>query len=412
MLTRIVRRMLGVGTAFVALVGLSGTPRAGELSVVASFNLNDATGAPFAGVTFDTQGNMYGTTGDGNGTLWTIPSGSQTVTVISTFTSGGYGYFPAGGVALDGSGNIFGTAMEGGGFGWGTVFGAPAGGGAPTLLASFSSATGNPLNGPVLDNQGNLYGTSWNAVTGSGTVWELGKGSNSIVILASFNGSIPVSGVTIDSQGNLYGTTNSGGANNSGTIWELTKGSNTITTLASFGPLGPNDGNGFFPSGVAMNSHGNLFGTTYVGGANDDGTVWELAKGSNTITTLASFDGADGSLPNAGVTLDASGNLYGTASGGGASSDGTLFELAAGSHTITTLADFNGTNGSNPYSSVTFGPDGALYGTAANGGSQGAGTVWKYTASAVPEPSSIVTGLIALAMVGGFAMVRRARAAG
>ena len=82
-----------------------------------------------------------------------------------------------------------------------------------------------------------------------------------------------------------------------------------------------------------------------LGGASSDGTVFELAHGSGTITTLASFNGTNGAPPQAGLIMDGSGNLYGTTDEGGASSDGTVFELAQGSGTITTLASFNGTNG-------------------------------------------------------------------
>ena len=93
------------------------------------------------------------------------------------------------------------------------------------------------------------------------------------------------------------------------------------------------------------------------------GTVFELAKGSGTITTLASFNGTDGANPYGGLIMDSSGNLYGTAADGGASGDGTVFELAKGSGTITTLASFNGTNGANPYGGLIMDSSGNLYGT-------------------------------------------------
>ena len=91
-----------------------------------------------------------------------------------------------------------------------------------------------------------------------------------------------------------------------------------------------------------MDSSGNLYGMTYSGGASGDGTVFELAKGSGTITTLASFNGADGSNPLGSLIMDSGGNLYGTTGGGGTYNSGTVFEVVAGSGTITTLASFNG----------------------------------------------------------------------
>ena len=96
-----------------------------------------------------------------------------------------------------------------------------------------------------------------------------------------------------------------------------------LTALASF-----NGTNGTFPAGgLVRDPRGNLFGTTEGGGANGVGTVFELAAGSGTITTLASFDGANGALPVASLVRDPRGNLFGTTEGGGANNDGTVFEL-------------------------------------------------------------------------------------
>jgi uncharacterized repeat protein (TIGR03803 family) len=115
-----------------------------------------------------------------------------------------------------------------------------------------------------------------------------------------------------DAQGNLYGAAQTGGANGRGTVWELKVGSSTITPLASF------DGtNGSEPrGGLVRDAQGNLYGTTRGGGAGDLGTVWELKAGSSTITALASFDGANGSESTGGLVRDAQGNLYGTAVSG------------------------------------------------------------------------------------------------
>ena len=192
-----------------------------------------------------------------------------------------------------------------------------------------------------------------------------------------------------DPLGNLYGTTLSGGANDDGTVFELAAGSGTITTLASF-----NGANGINPvAGLVRDPRGNLFGTTLSGGANGDGTVFELAAGSGTITTLASFNGANGANPAAGLVRDPRGNLFGTTSSGGIgfnpaipfSGFGTVFELAAGSGTLTTLASFNGANGAGPDGDLVRDPRGNLYGTTSSGGAFGGsvggfGTVFELAA--------------------------------
>ena len=240
-----------------------------------------------------------------------------------------------------------------------------------SALASFTDSAGgsNPVAALITDSSGNLYGTaSTGGSSNDGAVFELAKGTGTITTLASFsgtNGATPEAGLIMDSSGNLYSTTELGGAFNAGTIFKLTKGSGTITTLASF-----NGNDGRCPvGGLIMDGSGNLFGTTA-------STVFELAKGSGTITTLASFNGTNGTDPRDSLIIDSSGNLYGTAAQGGTTNDGTVFELARGSHTITALASFNGTDGADPTGSLIMDSSGTLYGTAIAGGAGNDGTVF------------------------------------
>jgi uncharacterized repeat protein (TIGR03803 family) len=237
-----------------------------------------------------------------------------------------------------------------------------------------------------MDSSGNLYGTTnGGGASRDGAVFEVVKGSGTITTLASFNGTnglFPiVSGVIMDSSGNLYGTTSQGGAFGDGTVFEVVKGSGTITTLASF-----NGTNGDSPhGGVIMDSSGNLYGTTSQGGAFGNGTVFEVPKGSSTITTLATFNGSNGAGPVAPLIMDSSGNLYGTAGVGGAFGDGTVFEVPKGSSTITTLATFNGSNGAGPEAPLFMDSSGNLYGTTKGGGASGHGTIFELI-GAVPQP--------------------------
>jgi uncharacterized repeat protein (TIGR03803 family) len=347
----------------------------GTITALASFNGQN----PDGGLVVDSSGNLYGTTfqggAAGDGTVFELPRGSGTIATLASF-NGADGTNPVTGLVMGSSGNLYGTADFGGALGYGTVFELAAGSGTITALASFNATNGADPSGAVnMDSSGNLYGTTWaGGASGVGTVFQLARGSNTITALASFsgnNGENPEGGVTIDGSGNLYGTTYYGGSCGDGTVVELAHGSGTITALFSF-----ND-NGDAPGGLVMDGSANLYGATYSGGVFGDGTLFELAQGSGTITALAVFNGANGANPVGSLVMDSSGNLYGEASAGGASGDGTVFELAHGSGTITTLASFNGSNGQSPAGGLMMDISGNLYGTTSAGGAAGDGTVFE-----------------------------------
>jgi uncharacterized repeat protein (TIGR03803 family) len=139
---------------------------------------------------------------------------------------------------------------------------------------------------------------------------------------------------------------------------------------------------------LVLDQAGNLYGTTYAGGAANNGTVYKLSPGRNgewSEKILHSFaGGTDGANPVAGVVLDGRGNIYGTTALGGSNNLGTVFELAAhgkSHYKYTVLWTFNGTDGTNPYSIPVLDSACNLYGTAASGGSSGAGVVFEVTHS-------------------------------
>ncbi|HXE51685.1 MAG TPA: choice-of-anchor tandem repeat GloVer-containing protein, partial [Tepidisphaeraceae bacterium] len=350
-------------------------------SPVAFFDTSDLGSSPQSNLVADPAGNVFGTNSNGGafgaGTVFEIPAGG-TITTLASFNHAD-GADPDS-LIMDSAGNLYGTTFSGGAGNAGTVFEIAKGTNAISTLGSFGAGNGVNPAGVTVDADGNLFGTTLHGGdVNDGTVFEIAAGSNTVTTLASFNGvtgAVPTGGVTLDSAGNLWGTTQNGGPSDDGTLFEIAKGSNSIDTLVAF-----NGSNGMYPQGtLTSDSSGNLYGTTEAGGAAGYGTVFEIAQGSGTFTTLASADGHSAVFPHGGVIADSSGNLYGSSSGGGVYGDGTVFEIAKGSGAITMLAPL--TNGLQPVGGVLLDAAGDLYGTASSGGDNGGGTVFKLTRGA------------------------------
>ena len=203
-----------------------------------------------------------------------------------------------------------------------------------SLLHSFSQFVfqdgAYPTAGLVLGSNGNLFGTAPSGGLGGGTVYEITR-NGAYSLLHSFSGAdggFPLAGVTFDNSGNLFGTTQDGGLYgfNNGTVYEIDH-NGSFSLLHSFS--GPD---GLFPaSGLIMDRNGNLFGTTVFGGVNGKyggGTAYEIDH-NGSFSLLHSFGNGevDSAYPYGGLTLDNSGNLFGTTAQGGAHGYGTIFEL-------------------------------------------------------------------------------------
>jgi uncharacterized repeat protein (TIGR03803 family) len=349
----------------------------------------------------DSNGNIYGITEYGGtnaaGTVFEVAAGTNAVTPLVSFPEQSPELvYPS--TTLDDSGNIFGTTLLGN-----TVFEIAKGSDSITTLANFGSSPGG-LQSPgfdpdniALDGHGNIFGIDEELGPGNGgAVWELAHGSNIITLVAPFNGDRSgdgpgPTGIVVDPAGNIYGATIYGG--DGGTIFEVADGANTITTVATFNNT---DGNG--PSRIVMDGNGNIFGATTWGGQYNDGTIFELVAGSTTILTLASFNGVDGANPDAGVVLDAAGNIFGTTTAGGGFLDGTVFELPHGSNKLTTLATFNGVNGADAATGVTIDPNGNLFGTTLSGGQFDNGNIFE-----LPDVPTVAPAISSYAVNGGTA---------
>ncbi len=304
--------------------------------------------ATFSGLSLNPAGTYTLAVTDGSlsttlASIVVTAEGTDTVSTVATFP----GISPGAGLVMDTNHDLFGITGSGGTNNDGTIFELAQGSTTITTLASFTSSVG-PNPGLFIDQNGDLFGTTdFGGTNGFGSIFELPKGSNTIMTLASVGGTTGVGlhgDLIMDSKGDLFGTTGGGGPTFDGSIFELAHGSSTIVTLASFDKT-----NGSSPVGeLLMDKNGDLFGTTSQGGAKNDGVIFELAHGSSNITVLASFNLTNGTSPQGSLLADSSGDLFGTASGGGANGLGTVFELVHGSSTITALASFNGADGGVP----------------------------------------------------------------
>jgi uncharacterized repeat protein (TIGR03803 family) len=302
----------------------------------------------------------------GCGTVFKLsPSGGSawTETVLHSFNNNGTdGMNPYAGLVFDSAGNLYGTTYGGGTYSYGTVFElSPAAGGAWTesVLHSFNFSAGdgaNPTAGVILDSAGNLYGTTlgggaysegmaFELTPSTGGSWTETALHNFIYSYSVYDGYGPYGGLILDASGNLYGTTVYGIENGNmtgGTIYELspaTGGTWNETILYYFADA---DGNAPQAS-LVLDSAGNLYGSADYGGTGGlYGTVFELspqAGGGWTPKLLYDFgksSGADGGNPQSALVFDSAGNLYGTTFLGGPSREcaaegafgcGTVFEI-------------------------------------------------------------------------------------
>jgi len=354
------------------------------------------------------DGNLYGTTSGGGahnqGTVFKITA-TGTLTTLYSFCSKSDcadGYQPYAGLIQGTDGDFYGTTTFGGASsacsevsppGCGTVFKiTPAG--KLTTLHHFDLTDGaTPFGGLIQGTDGNFYGTTSGGFTGGvddGTVFKMTP-AGKVTTLHSFDGTdgaSPWAGLIQGTDGNFYGTTRNGGLQGYGTVFKITP-TGTLTTLYSFcSQSGCADG--YFPAGLVQATNGNFYGTISGGGVSTTctgcGTVFKITT-AGTLTTLHTFDGADGMGPTAGLIQATDGNFYGTTAGGGETSTcggcGTVFKITPAG-ILTTLENFDLTDGSTLYAGLVQATNGDLYGTTSFGGAFGAGTVFSLSVGLGP----------------------------
>ena len=393
------KQLFECALALPIMLGLAALPpsaQAQTLTVLHSFT-GGADGNQPMGLVRDSAGNLYGTSLYGGVGFCSLSAGCGTVfkldaagnhTVLHAFTGGVDGSLPWATLTRDSAGNLYGATLNGGAHncdllvGCGTVFKLDAAGNKTVLYMFPGSAVGSLPYGLIRDANGNFYGTTpWGGGGGCldcGTVFKLDSAHKETVLhgfAGGADGSLPYAGVVRDSAGNVFGTTYQGGAFKEGTVFKVDS-TGKETVLHSFG----SGEDGAYPIGGLVPNGQNLYGTTSMGGEfglGFTGTVFKLGKAGQETVVYSFSGGSDGGQPTGNMVHDAAGNLYGTTSDGGASGYGTVFKVdASGKETV--LHSFaGGADGQYPAAGVILDAAGNLYGTTLSGGANNCGTVFK-----------------------------------
>jgi uncharacterized repeat protein (TIGR03803 family) len=372
-------------------------------TVLATFD-GTASGTPEAALVQAEDGNLYGTNygaaGYPFGSLFKITrAGALTTEVLFGFVGGE----PRAAMILATDGNLYGTTTYLGTNEQGTAFRYSPGTGALTVIYNYCSlpncTDGALAHGLIQASDGNLYGTTQISYTPPlypGVVYKMTPAGVQTTLYtfcseASCDDGWDIfSGVVQDNDGNLYGTSFNGGSYNEGTVYKLTP-ANAFTLLHTF----TFDTDGAQPGGLVQAANGILFGISSAGGAYGEGNVFKITT-SGTLTTLHSFCAVsgcpDGSVPSfySSLILGSDGNFYGTTTTGGSANNGTIFKITPGG-AFTSLHSFSGFDGAGPIGSLMQATDGNFYGTTNAGGTGGYGTVFKLATGLAPFVKTVPT---------------------
>jgi uncharacterized repeat protein (TIGR03803 family) len=335
------------------------------------------------------DGTFYGTTVNGgdaaSGTLFNVTPLGVTQTFYSFTADSGGGANPEEGLFQATDGDFYGTTRNGGFYDKGIVFKISAAG-VKTVLHSFGNGDdgANPIAAVIEASDGSFYGsTYYGGAYGEGTVFKISPAGDQTTLYSfagGADGANPAAGLIQGTDGNFYGTTYYGGGADYGTVFRITP-AGVETVLHAFG--GGADG-AYVDVGLVQGSDGSLYGVTASGGTGDVGTVFKITP-EGVATVLYSFAGgedgsnpADGASPSSRLIQARDGNFYGTTFIGGANEVGTIFKISpAGAFSIIYSFGAKESGAVYPDSSLVQGTDGDFYGTTEYGGDNGLGVVYQ-----------------------------------
>ena len=328
-----------IGGAYGRGAVVGSVPGGGETVVYSFRGRSQGDGEQPSGGVIAVGGKLYGMTYQGGapqpyypagcGTIYAVDPLAGTETVLHRFKCSGDGSFPAAGL-LNVGGTLFGTTTFGGEFGNGAVIAVNPATGAEAVVYSFAGGSGGASPSSSLIAIGNtLYGTTGSGgAYGLGTVFALNLATGAGTVLHAFQGGSDganPSGALLNLGGTLYGTATGGGPSGAGTVFTVNPATGAEAVLHAF-QGGPGDGS--YPQGGLIAAAGTLYGTTWIGGAADAGTVYALDPVSGAVTLLHSFQGKAGDgADSQSALVYVGGRLYGTTAYGGPANAGTVFSL-------------------------------------------------------------------------------------
>ena len=336
-------------------------------------------------LTQSSNGKLYGMTYQGGannqGVLFEYDANSNIYSKKFEFSDTD-GTYPYGSLIEASNGKLYGLTTGGGLNRSGVLFEYDANSNIYTKKFEFSNATGrNPFGSLIEASNGKMYGmTQYGGANGLGVLFEYDAVNNVYTKKFDFstpNGVYPEGSLIETANGKLYGMTPGGGANNQGVLFEYDVSINVYTKKVDYSFL-----NGINPySSMIKASNGKLYGLTLLGGANNQGVLFEYDANSNVYSKRFDFSSTNGSNPRGSLMEAVNGKLYGMTQNGGVNASGVLFEYNMTNNSYSKKFDFSPSNASSPFGSLIEASNSKLYGMTNQGGVNGLGVLFEYNTS-------------------------------